>query len=292
VLNVIYYPVSAILWLWHQVFALLLGDSSAAGWALSIVLLVFTLRALLLRPAIAQFRSMARMSAIAPQIAAIRKRYAGDRQRQIAETSALQREHGVSSLGGCLPALLQVPVFIGLNHVLRAFAQHPHQPNYVFPLSEVHSYLDATLFGAHLGDAIVTIGLVGGSAAGHVTWTWGVAPVAIPLMIIAAVATHVTARLSTAPGSGAAAQSSAASIVRRLSLWVFPLGVLVFGAALPVGLLIYWVSNNIWTLMQQRLVLARMVPAGRQPSRAEAQAVRPRPPRPGQKPLRHKRHRS
>ena len=290
-LNVVYYPVSAILWLWHQVFAFLLGDSSAVGWALSIVLLVFTLRALLLRPAIAQFRSMARMSAIAPQIAAIRKRYAGDRQRQIAETSALQREHGVSLLGGCLPALLQVPVFLGLNHVLRAFTQHPHQPNYVFPLPEVHSYLDATLFGAHLGDAIVTLGLVGASS-GHATWTWGVAPVAIPLMIIAAVATHVTARLSAAPGGDAAAQSPSASVVRWLSWWLFPLGVLVFGAALPVGLLIYWVSNNVWTLVQQRLVLARMAAVAGQADRAEAQPVRPPPPRPGQKPLRHKRRRS
>ena len=291
-LNVIYYPVSAILWCWHQVFAFLLGDSSAVGWALSIVLLVFTLRAILLKPAIAQIRPMSRMAAIAPQIAAIKKRHAADRQRQLTEMTALQREHGISSLGGCLPALLQIPVFIGLNHVLRTFTQHPHLPNYVFPLSEVRSYLDATLFGAHLGDPIVTIGVIGGSAAGHATWTWSVAPVAIPLMIVAEVATHVTARLSATRNRDIAGPSApGASMVRRLSLWVFPLGVLVFGAALPVGLLIYWVSNNIWTLGQQRLVVTRITMDRPPPSPAGVQPRRSRPPLPGQKPLRHKKRR-
>jgi len=285
-LNVIYYPVSAILWLWHQVFALVLGDGSAIGWASSIVLLVFTVRALLLGPAIAQLRSTAHMRAIAPRVAAIRKRYPGNRPRQMAEIAALQRDHGVSSLGGCLPALLQVPVFIGLNHVLRAFAQHPHQPNYLFPLPEVHSYLDATLFGAHLGDAIVNIGLIGGWVAGHATWAWGVAPVAIPLMIVAAVATHVTARLSAGRGGDTAGAGS--PLVRRLSMWVFPLGVLVFGAVLPVGLLIYWVSNNIWTLGQQRFVAARVVSRGRPPGRGSVPARRAPAPKPGQKPVRRK----
>jgi YidC/Oxa1 family membrane protein insertase len=261
-LNVIYYPVSFILWCWHRLFGLVLGDSSAAGWALAIVFLVFTLRAVLLKPAIDQVRSMRAMQQIAPQLAAIRTRFARDRERQLAEIGKLQREHGISPLRGCLPIALQVPVFIGLNHVLRAFTLYPGQPNYFFPLSDVHSYLAADLFGAHLGDAIVNLGLVGGATAGHATWAWAIAPVAIPLMIVAAVATHLTARSSARSlRSVNTAGTARPQLANRLAMWVFPLGVLIFGGALPVGLLVYWVSNNVWTLGQQHLVVKRIVGA-------------------------------
>lgn len=284
-LNVIYYPVSFILWCWHTVFGFVLGDVSAAGWALAIVFLVFTLRAILLQPAIRQIRSMRAMQRIAPQMTAIRARYAGDRPRQMAEAQRLQREHGVNPLAGCLPVILQVPVFIALNHVLRTFTQHPDQPNYYFPLSDVHSYLAATLFDAHLGDAILNIGLIGGAGAGHTTWMWQVAPVAIPLMVIAAIATHLTARSSAGRTVGTAATGSSQSrLIRTLSLWVFPSGALVFGGVMPVGLLIYWVSNNMWTLGQQHLVVRRMDAKERDSERRTRQRRRALAPRPGQRP--------
>jgi YidC/Oxa1 family membrane protein insertase len=144
-------------------------------------------------------------------------------------------------------------VFLGLTHVLRSFATYPHRPNYFFPLADVHSYLSAHLLGAHLGDAMVNIGFLTGHVASHALVLWHVAPVAIPLMIAAAVATHVNARLSlrrsAQPGTWLAG---------TLAVWVFPLGALVFGGLLPVGLLVYWVSNNVWTLVQQHLVTARL----------------------------------
>src|SRR5690606_40143040 len=70
--------------------------------------------------------SMKKMQEFAPEIKKIQKRYANDRQRQAMAMQKLQREHGVNPLGGCLPILLQVPVFIGLNHVLRAFRSEEH----------------------------------------------------------------------------------------------------------------------------------------------------------------------
>ena len=97
--------------------------ATSFGWALSIVLLVFTLRLVLLKPAIAQIRSMRKMQKFAPEMKKIQKKYANDKQRQAQEMQKLQREHGVNPLGGCLPMLLQIPVFIGLNHVLRSFRE-------------------------------------------------------------------------------------------------------------------------------------------------------------------------
>lgn len=282
-LNFIYYPVSFILWTWHIVFGRLLGDASAGSWALAIVFLVFTLRAILLGPAIKQIRSARTMQQFAPQMKAIKKKYANDRQAQSAALQKLQREHGVRPLGGCLSMILQIPVFIGLNHVLRTFTQHPNQSNYLFPVADVHSYLAARLFDTHLGDAIFNTGLIGRS--GHATWAWGVAPVAIPLMIVAAIATHFTARLSVTRTAAASPEVTPQSqLMSRLAMSVFPLGVLVFGGALPVGLLVYWVSYNAWTLAQQHFILKRIAWEDAQKEVRSQQDKRAITPKPGQKP--------
>lgn len=283
-LNFIYYPVSFILWCWHKVFGSILGDTNAIGWGLSIVFLVFTLRAIMLKPTVNQIRSMRKMQEFAPQIKAIQKKYANDRQRQAVEMQKLQREHGVNPVGGCLPMLLQIPVFIGLNHVLRSFTLYPNNPNYFFPKSDVLSYGDAKFFGAHFGDAIFNTGIVAGHTA-HATWMWGVAPVAIPLMVIASIATHFTARLSARRQMAMnAASTPQTEMMQKLTMWVFPLGVLVFGGALPVGLLMYWVSNNVWTFGQQHFVFGRM---DREEEEKKAKALEQRhalAPKPGQKP--------
>lgn len=262
-LGFIYYPVSFVLWCWHGMFGLLLGDASAVGWALSVVLLVVTVRVILLRPAIGQARTMRAMQRLAPKIRAIQRKHADDRQRQSAELQRLQREHGVNPLAGCLPALLQIPAFIGLSRVLRVFTEYPNRSNYFFPNSDVRSYLAAKLFGAHLGDALFHVTALSGPIAAHSPWLWQVAPVVIPLILVSAVATHVNARLSTQP-----ADTAQAALSRVLSMWVFPLGMLVFGAALPLGWLIYVVTNNCWTLGQQYLLLRHL---DREDARREAE---------------------
>ncbi|HWC80152.1 MAG TPA: membrane protein insertase YidC [Pseudonocardiaceae bacterium] len=280
----IYYIVSFILWCWHWVFGHILGDSNAIGWALSIIFLVFTLRAILLKPAIAQVRSMRKMQQFAPEMKKLQKKYANDRQRQAQEMQKLQREHGVNPLGGCLPMVLQIPVFLGLNHVLRSFRPGTTEV-YYFKSHDVQSYLDAKLFGAHLGDALFGIGSLGGSPG----WHWGVAPVAIPLMVLASIATHFTARLSVqrqeAMGTPATGQ---AAMMGKLTMWVFPLGVLVFGGGFPVGLLLYWLSNNGWTLGQQHFVMTRMDREEAEKKAAAQEARANLGPKPGQKPARPK----
>ncbi|HEU0129296.1 MAG TPA: YidC/Oxa1 family membrane protein insertase, partial [Pseudonocardiaceae bacterium] len=84
-LNFIYYPVSAILWFWHQAFGYLLGPSSGVGWTLAVVFLVFTLRALLFKPFVSQVRSMRKMQEFAPEIQKLKKKYGDDRQKMAAE---------------------------------------------------------------------------------------------------------------------------------------------------------------------------------------------------------------
>jgi YidC/Oxa1 family membrane protein insertase len=288
VLNFIYYPVSFILWVWHEVFGFLLGPDNGIAWALSVMFLVFTLRAILYKPFVHQVRSMRRMQEFQPEIAKIRKKYGNDRQKQAEEMQRLQKEHGVNPLGGCLPVLVQVPVFIGLFHVLREFGPtnndgSPRTENYFFGLEEVQSFNRSDLFGAKLGNWVLQgeefLNAAGTSVASMLI-------VMIPLMIAAGIFTHITARHSVARQTAAQAENPQTAIMNRLMLYVFPIGVVVGAPFLPLAVLLYWVSNNLWTLGQQWVVYRR-IDAEESAKREQTEVIRQaRAPRPGQKPVR------
>jgi YidC/Oxa1 family membrane protein insertase len=260
----VYFAVSGVMWCWHQLFGFLLGPASGAAWALSVVFLVLTLRALLIRPFLAQVRSARVMRELAPQLTALRTRHADDPARLLRETNALQRAHGVSAVSTLVPVLLQIPVFLGLLHVLTHF--NGPGTNYAFGPDEVRSFLDAQLFGAPL-EAYLSMPL---DAYGGLVDRWEVAAVTVPLILLAALATHLTARLSLRqqPADGPLAG------IMRWTPWVFPLGVLIGGLffPFPVAILLYWLTNSAWTLVQQWLVL-RPAPRPLQESHLPATAL-------------------
>lgn len=299
-LNFIYYPVSFILWAWHMAFSFLLpGDGWAGGiaWALSVVFLVFTLRAILYKPFVSQVRSMRKMQEFQPELQKVRKKYANDKQKQAAEMQRLQREHGVNPVAGCLPVLVQVPVFIGLFHVLRSFGPindkgvpvnldgSVRTQNYFFDHAGVLSFNNASLFGAKLG-SWVTQGPELLAKAG--TSIPSMLIVMIPLMIAAGIFTHITARHSVARqvASGQGMDNPQTAIMQKLMLYVFPIGVVVGAPFLPLAILIYWVSNNLWTLGQQWVVYRRI--DAEQAEKREQTAVTRQSlaPKVGQKPVR------
>ena len=287
-LNFIYYPVSFILWLWHKVFGSVFGEASGAAWVLSVVFLVFTLRAILYKPFVSQVRSMRKMQEFQPEIAKLRKKYANDRQKQAEEMQKLQKEHGVNPVAGCLPVLLQVPVFIGLFQVLRNFTVlnsdgSVRTENYFFGQDEVRSFLAADFLGAKLGNWPVqgdeTLRFDGTSLTQMLV-------VMVPLMIMAGVFTHITARHSVARQTAAQGDNPQTAIMNRLMLYVFPIGVVVGAPFLPLAVLVYWVSNNLWTLGQQYAVYKR-IDVEETVKRDEAIATRQAlAPKPGQKPVR------
>jgi YidC/Oxa1 family membrane protein insertase len=283
VLDFIYYPVSFILWCWHWVFGHIFGMNSGIAWALGIMFLVFTLRAIMFKPFVKQVRSMRAMQQFAPEMKKIQKKYANDRQRQAQEMQKLQREQGFSPLGGCLPMLLQIPVFIGLYHVLRSF-QPGHTENYFFDKAGVDSYIDANLFGARLSNFITQpqqqLEALGANRASVII-------VSIPLMILASVLTHLTARHSVARQNPDAATAQTA-IMNKLTMYIFPLGVLLFGLFFPIGLLLYWLANNTWTLMQQRIVYRRIDAEEEEKKAAAIEKRTSLAPKPGQKPTQAK----
>src|ERR1700746_3540575 len=164
-LDYVYYPVSGIMKFWYKLFGLALGPVNFFTWALAVMFLVFTLRAILYHPFVRQIRTTRQMQELQPQIKALQKKYGKDRQRMALEMQKLQREHGFNPLLGCLPVLAQAPVFLGLYHVLRSFnrttggfgqphmsvAQNRMTGNYVFTPGDVGHFLDANLWGAPIG---------------------------------------------------------------------------------------------------------------------------------------------
>ncbi len=124
-LDYLYYPVSGIMWVWHMVFGSVLGKDNVWAWVLSVVFLIFTLRALLFKPFMKQMDSQLKMQAVQPEMKKLREKYKDDRQRLAEEMMKLNKEAGVNPISGCLPALVQAPVFIALFHVLRMFRPVP-----------------------------------------------------------------------------------------------------------------------------------------------------------------------
>jgi YidC/Oxa1 family membrane protein insertase len=283
VLDFINYPVSFILWCWHKVFGAVFGPASGIAWVLGIIFLTFTVRAILIKPFVKQVRSMRKMQEFAPEIKKLQAKYKNDRQKLAQEMQKLQSQHGVNPLGGCLPMILQIPVFFGLNNVLRGFSPGATK-NYFFGSDEVHSYLTADLFGARLSNFIAqSAQQIQDLGANHTS----VIIVSIPLMIVASFATHLTARHNVERQNPATATAQT-GIMNKITLYVFPLGVLVFGAFFPIGLLVYWLSNNGWTLGQQRLIYKKI---DREEEEQKTAAVEKRTalgPKVGQKPAQAK----
>ncbi|MFI9507527.1 membrane protein insertase YidC [Nocardia sp. NPDC052566] len=302
-LNFIYYPVSWILWFWHRVFAAVpgFGKDSGAAWALAVVFLVFTLRLVLYKPFVKQVRTTKQMQELQPQIKELQKKYKNDRQKMATEMQKLQKDNGFNPLMGCLPILAQVPVFLGLFHVLRSFnrtghglgqlgmtpEQNANTANYVFSATDVQSFLSARIFGAPISAFITTPvnELQAFANYGGVPTKLSIALVAIPLMVIAGLATHFNARASVARQTPEAAANPQAAMMNKLALWVFPLGVLVGGPFLPIAILLYWVSNNIWTYGQQHLVFGRMAKEEEEKKQAKLEQRAQNAPKPGVKPV-------
>ncbi|MBZ8177276.1 membrane protein insertase YidC [Corynebacterium poyangense] len=308
-LNFIYYPISAVLWFWHKVAGYAFGEDSGVSWILAIVLLTFTLRILLYKPMVNQMRSSRKMQEMQPRMQEIRAKYKNDQQKMMEESRKLQKEMGVNPLLGCLPMLAQIPMFIGLFHVLRSFnrtgtsagglgltvEQNYHTPNYVFGVNDVQSFLDSTVFGVPIS-AYISMPQDMYAAFPNADFTRAkIIMVAAPLIAVIALATHFNARMSlsrqkerlasgkaNAPANDQAAMQM--QMMNKMMLWFMPATILFTGAIWHIGLLFYMVANNIWTFFQQRVVFAKMDAEEEAEEAAKREAKRTLAPKPGVKP--------
>lgn len=308
-LNFIYWPISAVLWFWHWLLSFVLNPDWGITWLLAIVLLTWTIKALLVQPTITQIRSSRRMAEIQPKIQELRTKYPNDQAKAAAEMQKIYKESGVRPVAGCLPMLAQIPVFIGLFHVLRCFDRTVPSPgrgpvmsveenantaNYIFSPELVQSFLNARIFGVPL-----VANLRVNSPILHDVTVAQAAVLIVPLIAIIAVLTHFNARFTldrqerrkaegkvAAPtGPNAEMMDMQMKMMNKMMLWFMPAMLVVSGAIWPVGLLFYMMSNTVWTYVQTRWVYKKMDAEEEAELAAKREAKRSTAPKPGARKL-------
>jgi YidC/Oxa1 family membrane protein insertase len=189
-------------------------------WAWAIVVLTVIVRMLLVPLTVKQIHSMQNMQAHAPQMKEIQKKYKGDRTKLNEELMKFYKENNINPASSCLPLLAQFPVFIGLYYTLRHFAKHPPKGD----LSWLHFVP---------------------SIAAHATSHWS-GYVLLAIYVLSQLA-------STYFMSGTMQQS------QRVIMMVLPFAFIFVIARFPTGLVLYWMTTNLWTV-GQGLITRRLIP--------------------------------
>jgi YidC/Oxa1 family membrane protein insertase len=234
----------------HSVLGAMFGPASGLAWGLSIVILVMIIRACLVPLFVKQVHAQRKMAQHAPQLAEIRKKYKNDKQRLNEETMKYYKENGVNPLAGCLPMIPQMIVFFSLFSVLKFIADwKPGAPlRYGFTVPVVVSAQKATIFGVHLGDKLLFQ-----PPGMHLSLHQVI--VIILTVAVSATTTFMTVRQSAKRGlmqtnvdpSNPMAQS------QKYMQYVVPFFSLT-GLYWQYGLVLYWVTTNLWTLGQQYIM--------------------------------------
>jgi YidC/Oxa1 family membrane protein insertase len=207
------------------------------NFGVAIMLLTVTIRLLIFPIAQRQFASMAQMRAIQPKMKALQEKHKDDKQRQQQEVMALYKAEGVNPLAGCLPTFLQIPIMYSLYKVLMLTIEMRHQPfvGWIKDLSAPDPLTPVNLFG-YL----------------HFTPPHMIAIGVVPILL--GISMWLQFKMNPQPMDDAQKQ------VFALMPWVL----MFVMAPFAVGLQVYWITSNLLTVLQQRVLYARH-PALKQP---------------------------
>lgn len=264
----------------HAGLGALFGASSGLAWGLSIAILVIIIRLCLVPLFVKQVHAQRKMAQHAPQLQELRKKYKGDKQRLNEETMKFYKENGVNPLAGCLPMIPQMIVFFSLFSVLRFIADwKPGSPlRYGFTTEVVRSAQEAKIFGVHLADKLLFA---------HPTPPLHVAIVIALTVVVSATTTFMTVRQSAKRGlmqTGTVDPDNPMAQSQKYMQYIVPFFSLT-GLYWQYGLVLYWVTTNLWTLGQQYFMFRNWEPIGVAASSATASAGTGAPartaPRPG-----------
>jgi YidC/Oxa1 family membrane protein insertase len=241
----------------HAGLSNFLPDASGWAWGLSIVFLTMTVRILLFPLFVKQIKSQRRMQELAPKVKELQTKHKGDRETLNTELMKLYKDHGTNPISGCLPLIMQLPIFFALFRVMNEF--RPHGGDYVgkYGLSDtlIEQGARAKIFGAPISAAFNSPGDLLKALDGNATTVKIVAAVMVILM---GATTFFTQRQMMAR-NGAALDPQQAQ-VQKIMLYVLPLSFAVFGFSFPIGVLLYWLTTNVWSMGQQAYVIKRMPP--------------------------------
>src|SRR6185295_8264630 len=190
-------------------------DLIGGSWGWSIILLTFTVRIFILPLTFRGVKSMQRLQSLQPEIKAIQERYKDDRQRMNQEVMAFYQREKVNPLGSCLPLLLQIPFFISLFYLLRS-------PEFKADIASNPSFGPIPNLAEKITD-----------------------PVLLGVLIVLYVGTQLAASAVTA---------ISADPTQRRIMFALPFVFVIFIVNFQAGLIVYWITTNVWTIGQQLAV--------------------------------------
>ncbi|WP_330338903.1 membrane protein insertase YidC [Streptomyces sp. NBC_00557] len=243
------WPVSWVIVQFHKVYGAIFGPDTGWAWGLSIVSLVILIRICLVPLFVKQIKATRAMQTLQPEMKKIQERYKNDRQRQSEEMMKLYKESGTNPLSSCLPILAQSPFFFALYHVLNGIATGSKIGAINEPL--LASARKAHIFGAPLAAKFMDSSDKVAALGATLTDVRVVTAVMIVLMSFSQFYTQrqlMTKNVDTTVKTPFMQQ-------QKMLMYVFPVMFAVFGINFPVGVLVYWLTTNVWTMGQQMYVI-------------------------------------
>lgn len=236
----LYWAVSWIVVSFHSLYSLFL--SSGWAWALSIISLTIVIRTALIPLFVRQIRSSRNMQLLGPKLKELQDKYGHDRERLGQETMKLYKDEGVNPMASCMPLLLQMPIFIALYQVLWN-ASHGSAIG-VLTTEQAASLQQATIFGAQLSGTFLPMA------------SFGPTQILCAILILGMTGVLFVTQLQlmrkNMPPEALTGQMAQQ---QKMMLYVFPFMYLFFGLNIPVGVLMYWLTSNLWTLGQQYILI-------------------------------------
>jgi YidC/Oxa1 family membrane protein insertase len=211
-------------------------DTLGLGWGTAIVALTVVVRAALMPLTIKQFKSMQNMAKFQPEIKKLQERYKGDRERLNQEMMKFYRENKVNPFASCLPLLAQLPVFLALFYMLQDDLRLDVCPDVNPP-----GTTDPQPCGPGGAAQFLFIPDITDTATGGV--------------LIALVVLYVGSQLLST-----ILMSTATDRTQRIIFLALPFVFVIFVINFPAGLLVYWITTNLWTIVQQAIVRKRLGP--------------------------------
>lgn len=234
-------------------------DGPGIAWVLSIIGLTIVVRLLIMPLFVKQIRASRGMQLLQPEMQALQAKYKGkkdpeSRQRMNEEMMALYRKHGTNPMASCLPILVQMPIFFALFRVLASLGAVAGGRPAIGPLTQqlAEQVQASSVFGASLSSSFL------GSSDTQVKI------VTVAMIIIMSVTQWYTMAQLSMKNMSTDSLNSDNPMIRsqRMMLYVMPVIFAVSGVNFQIGVLVYWVVSNLWTMGQQFFTIRNMPAPG------------------------------
>lgn len=254
----IYWAVSGLVVLFHAGWSLVLPADSGLTWTLSIIFLTVFIRMLMIPLFVKQINSSRNMQLLQPEVKKLQDKYGSDRQKLGEETMKLYKEEGVNPAASCVPLLLQMPIFLALFRVLQGVADNTVRGSWFKDNPHlVASLQNSDLFGAGLADRVFPITPFGATQV-----------IGIILVILMVVTLFITQLQLMRKNMPPEALTGPMAQQQKMMLYMMPVIFAVSATFMPIGVLIYWLTSNVWTMGQQGMLI-RNNPAPNTPAYIE-----------------------